>query len=208
MELDVLKDAWASHNQKLDKNLKLNESLLRRMNLDNAKTEMNKPLVMELLNMSFLFVVTLYVLVLPFKMLENSIFSITGFISLGFAIGFIAMGLIRIKRMLNLNYDNSTIVTLQKKLAKTKVLILKFRKIEYLMLPFYTITVAPILLKGLLDQDIYSMLQNTYMQLLVGIGIIVIVALTLWSNTYFYDRKMKSAQHSLAELIEYEEDTE
>jgi hypothetical protein len=208
MELDVLKDAWASHNQKLDKNLKLNESLLRRMNLDNAKTEMNKPLVMELLNMSFLFVVTLYVLVLSFKMLENSIFSITGFISLGFAIGFIAMGLIRIKRMLNLNYDNSTIVTLQKKLAKTKVLILKFRKIEYLMLPFYTITVAPILLKGLLDQDIYSMLQNTYMQLLVGIGIIVIVALTLWSNTYFYDRKMKSAQHSLAELIEYEEDTE
>jgi hypothetical protein len=31
------------------------------------------------------------------------------------------------------------------------------------MLPFYTITVAPILLKGLLDQNIYSMLQDTYM---------------------------------------------
>jgi len=124
---------------------------------------MNKPLVMELLNTSFLFAVTTYVLILFFKMFDHATFRNPGFISLGFAIGFIAMGLIRIKRMLNLDYDNSSIVTLQKKIAKTKVLVLKFRKTEYLMLPFYTITVAPILLKGLLDQNIYSMLQDTYM---------------------------------------------
>jgi len=42
---------------------------------------------------------------------------------------------------------------------------------------------------------------------MVSIAIVVIIALTLWSNTYFYDKKMKIAEQSLAELIEYEEDT-
>jgi len=41
MELDILKEAWTTHNKKLDQNLKLNETLLRRLNLDNAKKEMN-----------------------------------------------------------------------------------------------------------------------------------------------------------------------
>jgi hypothetical protein len=208
MELDLLKDAWASHNKKLEKNLKLNEDLLRRMNLDNAKKEMNKPLVMEMVNMSFMFVVTAYVLALSFRMLEDSMFSIPGFISLLFGGGFVAMGLIRIKRMLNLDYDNSTIIELQKKLAETKVLVLRFRKLEYLLIPFYAIAVAPILLKGLLDQNIYSMLQHTYMQVIVSIGVVVIILLTNWSNKYFYDRKMKSAQQSLSEIIKYEKDDE
>jgi hypothetical protein len=208
MELDLLKDAWASHNKKLEKNLKLNEDLLRRMNLDNAKKEMNKPLVMEMVNMSFMFVVTAYVLALSFRMLEDSMFSIPGFISLLFGGGFVAMGLIRIKRMLNLDYDNSTIIELQKKLAETKVLVLRFRKLEYLLMPFYAIALAPILLKGLLDQNIYSMLQHTYMQVIVSIGVVVIILLTNWSNKYFYDRKMKSAQQSLSEIIKYEKDDE
>ncbi len=208
MELDVLKEAWTSHNKILDKNLKLNENLLKRINLNHAKKEMNKPLVMELLNTIFLFAVTTYVLILSFKMLDLSSFSIPGFISVGFAIGFLTMGFIRIKRMLDLDYGNSTVVTLQKKLAETRVLVLKFRKLEYLMLPFYGITVAPILLKGLLDQDIYNLLQHTYMQVIVSIGIVVIVALTIWSNKFFYDRKMKHAEQSLAELIDYENDTD
>jgi len=141
-------------------------------------------------------------------MSEDSLFSIPGFISVLLAVGFMTMGIIRIKKMLNLDYDNTSIVTLQKKLAQTKVLVLKFRKIEYLMLPFYTITLAPILLKGLLDQDIYSMIQQTYMQVIVAIGIVVIVLLTLWSNKFYYDRKLKSAEQSLFELIKYEKDNQ
>jgi|GEM_PF-712468 len=208
MELDILKEAWTTHNKKLDQNLKLNETLLRRLNLDNAKKEMNKPLLMELVNTSFQFLVTCYVLILSFQMSEDSLFSIPGFISVLLAVGFMTMGIIRIKKMLNLDYDNTSIVTLQKKLAQTKVLVLKFRKIEYLMLPFYTITLAPILLKGLLDQDIYSMIQQTYMQVIVAIGIVVIVLLTLWSNKFYYDRKLKSAEQSLFELIKYEKDNQ
>jgi len=208
MELDILKEAWTTHNKKLDQNLKLNETLLRRLNLDNAKKEMNKPLLMELVNTSFQFLVTCYVLILSFQMSEDSLFSIPGFISVLLAVGFMTMGIIRIKKMLNLDYDNTSIVTLQKKLAQTKVLVLKFRKIEYLMLPFYTITLAPILLKGLLDQDIYSMIQQTYMQVIVAIGIVVIVLSTLWSNKFYYDRKLKSAEQSLFELIKYEKDNQ
>jgi len=208
MELDILKEAWTTYNKKLDQNLKLNETLLRRLNLDNAKKEMNKPLVMEFLNTSFLFLVTCYALILSFQMSEDSLFSIPGFISVLFAIGFMTMGIIRIKRMLDLDYDNTSIVTLQKKLVQTKVLVLKFRKIEYIMLPFYGITLAPILLKGVLNQDIYSMIQQTYMQVIVAIGIVVIVLLTLWSNKFYYDRKLKSAEQSLSELIKYEKDNQ
>jgi len=208
MELDILKEAWTTHNKKLDQNLKLNETLLRKLNLENAKKEMNKPLVMEFVNTSFLFLVTSYALILSFQMSEDSRFSIPGFISVLFAIGFMTMGIIRIKRMLDLDYDNASIVTLQKKLVQTKVLILKFRKIEYFILPFYGITLAPILLKGVLNQDIYSMIQETYMQVIVAIGIVVIVLLTLWSNKFYYDRKLKSAEQSLSELIKYEKDNQ
>lgn len=208
MELDILKDAWASHNEKLEKSLELNAGLLRRMNLDNAKKEMNKPLVMEMVNMAFMLIVTTYLLALSFSMLEDPKFSIPGFISLVFGGGFVAMGLIRIKRMLNLDYNNSTIITLQKKLAETKVLVLRFRKLEYLMIPFYAISLAPILLKGLLDQNIYSMLQHTYMQVIVAVGVVVTILLINWSNKYFYDRKMTSALHFLSEIIKFEKEDE
>ena len=206
MELDILKEAWTTHNKKLDQNLKLNETLLKRLNLDHAKKEMNKPLIMEIVNTCFLFLVTCYVLVLSFQMLTDTQFSIPGFISVLFATGFMIMGIIRIKRMLDLDYDNPSIITLQKKLTQTKVLVLKFRKIEYLTLPFYVLTLAPILLKGMLSQDIYSLIQHTYMQIIVIVGIIVMVLLTLWSNTFYYDRKLKSAEQSLSELINYEKD--
>jgi len=44
MELDDLKNIWAQYDKKLSDNLKLNEDLLRRMNLDKSKQEMQKPL--------------------------------------------------------------------------------------------------------------------------------------------------------------------
>jgi hypothetical protein len=208
MELDILKDAWASHNKKLDKYLRVNENLMRTMNLDKAKKETNKPLVTEIVNMVFLLAVTAYVFILSFRMLEDSIFSIPGFISIVFSGCIGAIGRIKIKRFLNLDYENSTIINLQKKMTETQVLLLKLRKLEYLILPFYMVTLAPILLKGLLDEDIYSLLQHTYMQVIVFIGIIVIIALTVWSNKFLYDRRMKSAQHSLAEIIKFEQEDE
>jgi cytochrome bd-type quinol oxidase subunit 2 len=206
MELDILKDAWASHNKKLDKYLKVNENLMRRMNLDKAKKETNKPLVTEIVNITFLIAVAAYALILSFKMLEDSMFSIPGLISIIFSGCLGVMGFIKIKHLLNLDYENSTVINLQKKMTETQLLFLKLRKLEYLIMPFYMITLAPILLKGLLNMDIYSMLQETYMQVVVFVGIIVIIALTILSNKFLYDRKMKNAQKSLAEIIKYEQD--
>ena len=49
MELDDLKNAWTQYDKKLAVNLKFNEDLLRKMNLNNSKKELQKPLIYELI---------------------------------------------------------------------------------------------------------------------------------------------------------------
>ena len=48
MELEELKSAWAQYDKKLTENLKLNEELLRKMNLEKSRKEMNTPLTYEI----------------------------------------------------------------------------------------------------------------------------------------------------------------
>ena len=47
MELDDIKNTWASYDEKLNKSLKLNEELLRKLNLDKSKREMKGPFYYE-----------------------------------------------------------------------------------------------------------------------------------------------------------------
>jgi len=50
MELEELKSVWAQYDKKLSQNLKLNEELLRKMNLEKSKKEMTAPLFYEIIS--------------------------------------------------------------------------------------------------------------------------------------------------------------
>ena len=50
MELDDLKNTWSQYDKMLADNLRLNEELLRKLNLNSSKREMQKVLVYELIN--------------------------------------------------------------------------------------------------------------------------------------------------------------
>ena len=43
MELEDLKKAWSEYDKKLSENLKTNNELLKKMNLNNAKSSMDTP---------------------------------------------------------------------------------------------------------------------------------------------------------------------
>ena len=47
MELDELKSAWAQYDKKLSKSLELNVELLKKLNVDRSKSELQKPLRAE-----------------------------------------------------------------------------------------------------------------------------------------------------------------
>jgi len=57
MEINELKDAWAQYDKKLSKVLKLNEELLRSVNLEKSTFALKKPMILELLNMVIQFCV-------------------------------------------------------------------------------------------------------------------------------------------------------
>ena len=48
MELDDLKGAWAQYDKKLSANLKFNEELFKKLNLDKSRREMSGPLNYEI----------------------------------------------------------------------------------------------------------------------------------------------------------------
>ena len=50
MELEDLKNNWEDYNKKLSENLKLNEAIFRKFNLDKSQREMNTPKSFELIN--------------------------------------------------------------------------------------------------------------------------------------------------------------
>ena len=144
MELDDLKSAWAQYDKKLSKNLEINLELLKKINVNRSKLELQKPLMTEVTGVVSMFIMTGMFIALSFRFIDEPKFAIPGFISTGIALVYFVFAVIKMNKFLNIGYYGTSVTDLQKDIAEANRLVLKFRKYELFFSPTILISLPPI----------------------------------------------------------------
>ncbi|MDN5201694.1 hypothetical protein QQ008_09985 [Fulvivirgaceae bacterium BMA10] len=202
MELDDLKPNWENYNTMLDESLILNLNALKERNLNRSKNEMFKPLFHEIANILFISLVLIFVGIYSIKYIDEPQFSIPGFIAVLLGSFNIYMAFIKVFRISRIEYFNSSIIELQKKVSRLTLLILKFRKFEIAMFPFAIIFILPITFKVIQNRNVYDDLGFFVFEIIFIIGLSLVGI--FWINRNLYDKKIRQVQRFLAEIIKFE----
>ena len=131
MELEELKSAWAQYDKKLTKNLKLNEELLRKMNLGKSKKEMNTPQIYEFISFITSFIFLLYSIIATITHSNELKFLIPGIISCLMTIALIYLSGLKIKLLTEIDFYFSPVIELQRSMNTFKQKSLEYKKYEF-----------------------------------------------------------------------------
>ncbi len=204
MELEELKQAWSQYDKNLKENLKTNQELLRNMNLDKSKRELQKPLKFEIMSVVILFLTVVVFFVFSARHISEIKFSIPGFIGVSIATVYLVFAIVKVNKFVNIDYYKSSIITLQKDLTKLKTIILRLRRIELLLLPFLIITILPIAFKAIHNIDIYNNIKLFAIEIVLILGVSYPVG--IWINRNLYDKKIKDVKLFLDEIEKFEKE--
>jgi len=132
-------------------------------------------------------------------------FFIPGIIAILISILLVIGSIIKLNILSKMDYNNSSLVELQKMINLFKQRAMLYRKIEYYSFPIFIITFFPIGLKAIRNID-YTSFNNQ--RLLVGLimAIIIYYPFAIWFYKSGYDRKIKSATDFLSDLNKFVEE--
>lgn len=201
MELDDLKTAWKEYDNKLSHSLKLNEELLRKLNLNKSHEEMKRPLQYEIAGVCINFLALVYMISTSFKYIDLLKFSIPGFFGVIFLTIYTLLAILKVSKLSRVNYFSEPISELQRKIFSLKSLVLNYRKLELYLITPLVATMLPILFIDLYQIDIYVEKHWFFIELIAIVGIVF--PLTFWLNKVIYDKRMKNTEDFLSEIAEF-----
>jgi magnesium-transporting ATPase (P-type) len=202
MELDDIKGAWAQYDKKLNEQLKLNEALLRKINLNSSKRELQKPLLYEISGVIILLLLVVSVTSFSIGLLEEARYSVPGFLAALMGVVFFVFGVVKVNHFSNINYYGTSVLELQKEIARLNKLVLRLRKYELILIPVFVLPLLPLLFKVIHNIDLYQNVKLLIVEVVVILGLGY--SLTFWINKKFYDKKFRNAEKLLAELEHFE----
>jgi len=205
MELDDLKGAWTQYDKKLTENLRFNEELFRKLNIDKSRREMNAPLIYEICAVVISVVFLIFLTSWTINFSNELIYLISGILSILIFITGLGFAVVKIGLLSNIDYHNSSVIELQKALYRFKDKYFRFKRIEIFLNPFYVVFLMPICAKGVdKNFDLISHPLSLIIPaiLFIGIGLPV----TLWIYKHMYEKKMKNACDFIKELKRFEDE--
>ena len=204
MELEDLKQAWSQYDKKLVDNLKTNKELLRKMNLDRAKSAMDTPKNYELFSAIIGFGFLIYVISSTIQFSSEIKFLIPGILTSVWAAIILTLTLGKLTLLTNLDFYSQSILDIQKQLTRIKKKHLNYKRYELYSLPLFVIVAVPTLGKAMHGFDIYA--SPTRFAIAVGLALILGYPITIWVYKNWYDKKLKNTNDFIAELSRFETD--
>lgn len=204
MELEELKAQWAQYDKKLTQNLKFNEEILRKMNLDNSKKAMNTPLIYEIISSVTSVLVLLYLVKVVYRFSGDIAFLLPGIVSLAVVSVWLFFSIIKIKLLSNLNFYNSSIMELQKSVNGFEQMYLLSKKIELYSAPIFFVASYPILAMSLYGLNLYD--HSIRFLIMIVSSLIFFYPLAIWFYKNIFDKKIQNTNAFLEELIKYEKE--
>jgi len=204
MELDDLKGAWAQYDKKLSENLKFNEELFKRLNLDNSRKEMSTPLNYEIGSVVISVVALIVVTSWSIQFGADLIYLASGVLSILSFLTMLGFALVKVRLLSNIDYYNSPVVEVQKSLYRFRDQYFKLKKFEFVLFPFYMFFIMPICAKGLRNFNLLAHPARFMIAFALAIGIGFPAA--WWIYKHMYEKKIKNTTEFLSELTKFEED--
>jgi hypothetical protein len=204
MELDDLKRSWEQYDKKLSANLKFNEALFKKLNLDKSRREMSAPLNFELVNAVMAGVLTLLASSWTIQFGHERIYLVSGVFSILSLITMLGFALVKIKLLSRIDYYNAPVIELQKSLLRFEDKYFRLKRIEIILFPFYVVILLPLFAKGLRNFDFLADPTRFVIAIALAVGIGLPIALWIYKN--LYERKIKNTTQFLAELNHFEEE--
>jgi len=202
METDELKTVWAKYDKKLTENLKLNVELLRKMNLDKSKREMNTIINSEIFGIIMGGFGILFFLSATIRFSGEFKFFISGLLTSIAWLFFIILSIKKVMYLSNIDYYNSSIVTLQKSIMTFKQKFFIYKKIEIAGGLFFAVVLPPILVKALRNIDLYADPWRHIIGVTIGLAIGYPIAFWIYKN--WYEKKMQNTEQFLKEIEKFE----
>ncbi|MCK9449694.1 MAG: hypothetical protein M0Q41_12050 [Bacteroidales bacterium] len=201
MELNDLKDIWMQYDKRLKSSLKLNEELLRLINLEKHNRALRKPLRLELLNMMIqigMIGLTIYFVI---QLSTERFYLITGAIACVMCTISLIFSATKVSRLYDLAYYHLSIMQFQKEFIQLKIFIMRLRKIEYNIASIIGITLLPLLVKATTGIDLLGHLTVLIPALVFVLG--SGYSIGVWLNLIVYDKSLKDAEMFLSLLNKF-----
>ena len=189
MEFEDLKSAWAQYDKKLTKHLNINEKILRSINFEKYIFALRKPLNLELLNMFIQAIVISFATVFSIRLSNEIPYLLTGVIGTLVCTISLVFSVIKVIRFNKLFYSCLSIIDYQKKLTELRILIMRFRKIEYVIAAIIGITLLPLFVKANSGIDLLGNLTLLMPAIFFALGFGY--AIGIWLNIFLYDKGLK-----------------
>jgi hypothetical protein len=204
MELDDLKTAWAQYDKKLTENLKFNEELLRKMNLEKSKKEMNAPLTYEIISLATGIIFLLYIVSATIRFSTELKFLLPGLITSFTFIIYLYLSFTKIRLLSNIDFYYSPIIELQKSVNIFKQKYLQFKKYELYVFPVFAISASPILAKAMRNFDLFA---HPYRYIIaIVLSLILYYPLAIWFYKNLFEKRVRNTTTFLEELIRFEKE--
>lgn len=202
MELEEMKQKWMEYDQKLDRNLKLNEELLRKRHLDRSRQEMRTPVNYELFNIPTGVLFIIWIAGSTFQHAGDFRLLLSGLISLLSMVPVLIFSIMRLNAMSKIDYYNTSVVDLQKQISLVKKKYLLTRKLEMYWFPIFVISVIPILAMAMRHLDIF---EHPYRYLTaIALALALGYPCMIWVYNNWYGKKLKNTSAFLEELRRFE----
>ena len=204
MELDELKRSWEEYDRKLSENLKMNEELLRRSNLDRSKREMNAPLTIIMSGIITGSLLFLFLIGATIHYGNHGGYLASGLASLLFLGTSVGVEALQARELFRMDYYDAPLIELQKRLMKFENIYRRERKWTMFLLPLLVAALLPIFFIAVRNWDILAHPWR-YLEYVV-VGLLVAYPLMIWIYRMFYDKKVEATKRFLSELEEFEQE--
>jgi len=202
MELEEFKQAWSVYDKKLNENLQTNKKLLREMNLDRAKSEMDTPRKYELGSMVIGVLFLIYVLSSTVRFAGDTKLLISGILTGIWCLIMTFLTAYKLKSLTTLDFYNIGLLEIQKKMIVVTKRYLLSKRFEIYSFPFFAIVAAPILAKALRGFYIFDHPERY----ITGVGGALLLGypLVIWIYKHWYKNKIDRVERFVSELTKFE----
>ena len=213
-----LENVWASHREKIDSNVQLNDEVLMKQNFKNARWSLNKLLIRRVIEGVIFILLT--VMLLDFILSNHALqYVISGGVLAVFSMIGLIGTIVQVFHIFKLNFDRP-VTAFQLELEKLRLYSLQTLRLLFLSIPFYLAYII-IGLKVFLNFDIFSHANTGWLVWNIVLSVLLVpVAVYLYKQLRFGSgvnwlkkliadnggRQIDTAIHFVDEIIAYRKD--
>ena len=204
MEKSEIHDLWTDHGKQLEKTLKLNETLLMKINLNQAVDRFKELLKVSVLGRNMAFVYFLVSIALAVAMINEPQYFLSLLVGGGCMLGSFGYHLKNTTKFTRLNVYEIPIVELQKAITEFKISSISAGRYDFGIVVLWLTTILPACLKLFTHLDVYgNHFYAGFYFLIVAGAASVFYPLNLRTYHKMYGEKLSHAEGLLSEIMEF-----